>query len=245
MQRTARNYDLILAYERDCEGGQRWSTDDIAEIRFLGRHFHQDKRALDQLQHELHATGGTDDAALSKMRSDKTSIIKYCEHLDVLIRWLEKRPRHHLLNSGEFEEVNGIIYRVVKGESELEQADAYDDESSGKATHDMNRDDMDQDTEIEAGEITTPGADNDEDMAEPRSFALPSTTASRNLPYRNSRNRGPLEDSHEGDNQVTAFPLRHGQPSASIFSSLPLQPYRRRPLSECNLNGSRCWLARK
>jgi hypothetical protein len=40
MSRTARAYDLVINYERDSYGGQRWSRSDIAHIYKTGKELH-------------------------------------------------------------------------------------------------------------------------------------------------------------------------------------------------------------
>ncbi|KAL1604377.1 hypothetical protein SLS59_004175 [Nothophoma quercina] len=50
IRRTARDYDLVMNYERDAEGGQRWLQDDIARIRDVGKHLHGDIFALRRWQ---------------------------------------------------------------------------------------------------------------------------------------------------------------------------------------------------
>jgi hypothetical protein len=40
MSRTARAYDLVINYERDSYGGQRWSSSDIAHIYKNGKELH-------------------------------------------------------------------------------------------------------------------------------------------------------------------------------------------------------------
>jgi hypothetical protein len=40
MSRTARAYDLVINYERDSYGGQRWSSSDIAHIYNTGKELH-------------------------------------------------------------------------------------------------------------------------------------------------------------------------------------------------------------
>ncbi|KAF2853258.1 hypothetical protein T440DRAFT_506096 [Plenodomus tracheiphilus IPT5] len=112
MQRTARDYDLILAYQRDSDGGERWSTEDIAKIRAKGQQFHNNRRALNQLRRTVAVAGGEDEAVLAKIRKHKNKLLRYCEQLDTLERWLEKRPVHHLLDSGKYQEVNGYVYRL-------------------------------------------------------------------------------------------------------------------------------------
>jgi hypothetical protein len=38
MGRTDRAYDLVINYERDPEGGKRWSSSDLAHIHKTGKH---------------------------------------------------------------------------------------------------------------------------------------------------------------------------------------------------------------
>ncbi|KAI8935533.1 hypothetical protein NX059_008103 [Plenodomus lindquistii] len=118
MHRTARDYDLILAYQRDSDGGERWHPEDIAEIRTLGQHFHGDRRVLNCLRHNLVTLGKEDEAALANIHDEKEKLLDYCERLDTLERSLENRPIHHLLNSGECEEVDGYVYRVMPRSAE-------------------------------------------------------------------------------------------------------------------------------
>jgi len=232
MQRTARNYDLILAYTRDSEGGQRWSTEDIAAIRFLGRHLHQDRRALNRLRHALDAAGGTDGAVLIKMRHDKDLILKYCERIDVLIRWLEKRPRHHLLNSGEFEEFDGNIFRVVKGDNKSRQTETANQMSS-KAPQHIEHYEKDPIQGLKAGKARRPASATDEEIARLQPAGLASTFSSHNLPDRNARDRELCEDDHQGVERANTSPFqsndrRRAQNFALVSPSLPRTPRRRR-----------------
>jgi hypothetical protein len=87
MGRTARAYDLVVAYERDSEGGKRWSHDAIVHIHKTGKHLHNYIRALkawkrcavSDLNHHL-------------IDEDSRKTRELCEVLQDLIAETENKP---------------------------------------------------------------------------------------------------------------------------------------------------------
>lgn len=100
MDRTARAYDLVLNYERDSHGGQRWSHDDIIAIRQLGSHLHADIFALKQAARALLllpnvGERGFDserrEARLQAVVQQAEGVRAYCEKVQQGIRDRESR----------------------------------------------------------------------------------------------------------------------------------------------------------
>jgi hypothetical protein len=86
MGRTARAYDLVINYERDSEGGKRWSPRDIAHIHKTGKNLHGNIRALKAWE-RCHP----DDRDYRLMDEDAKKVRNVCEVVQRLIQDTEKK----------------------------------------------------------------------------------------------------------------------------------------------------------
>lgn len=93
MGRTSRAYDLVVNYHRDCEGGQRWSRENIVHIHDLGKHLHSNIRALKRQRRSIAQSKLQDEAALRDVHENAETMREYCEQIQAVIRELES----HLL----------------------------------------------------------------------------------------------------------------------------------------------------
>ncbi|KAF1845129.1 uncharacterized protein K460DRAFT_103542 [Cucurbitaria berberidis CBS 394.84] len=86
MGRTSRAYDVVVNYERDSEGGQRWSREDIALIRDLGKYIWDDLRAMKKWQRTVAEQGDVDEDTMRQIFDDADKMHAYCSEIQATIR---------------------------------------------------------------------------------------------------------------------------------------------------------------
>ena len=91
MGRTLRAYDLVIDYDRDSEGGTRWSDKDIADIYDIGKHLHGDRQNLTEWQRKVARAGKPTNTMLRDIRDDANDMRILCLRVQLSIR---QRERH-------------------------------------------------------------------------------------------------------------------------------------------------------
>lgn len=97
IRRTAHDYDMIMNYERDAEGGQRWLPEDIAIIRDVGKHLHGDIFALRRRQRTLADQGDQDKKMMIQIKRDINLLKLQCERVQEAIHKYEQKCNFELL----------------------------------------------------------------------------------------------------------------------------------------------------
>lgn len=185
-----------MNYARDCEGGERWSTQDIAEIRDVGKNIHSDRRALNEARVELATADEEDKAALAKIVADKDRLLHYCEQLNKHVLWLEKRPLHHLLNSGECEIVDGMVYRRSRPAEELPTTRTLGRQNQSNTPYDNGRLETDTRKTKDVRGVKKSSFQIDQEPRTPSQTSLSNPTQS---PYRHAKKGKVVQDSHKRD----------------------------------------------
>ncbi|KAL1794488.1 hypothetical protein ACET3X_007909 [Alternaria dauci] len=92
ISRTTRAYDVVIHYQRDSHGGNRWSREDIDHIHHIGRYLHGDVRDLKQWKAVIYKEGNLDAETMDKIRDDEEKVKRYCEQILDVIRDTERVP---------------------------------------------------------------------------------------------------------------------------------------------------------
>lgn len=122
ISRTSRAYDLILSYPRDALGGQRWYTADIAHIREVGAHLHDDVRALRRLTqryraHGENAEGNDEHTSLRHTIGHKADALgRYCEAIMHAMREVENFTTQQVWATGLYGWDGEALYRLSAAE---------------------------------------------------------------------------------------------------------------------------------
>jgi hypothetical protein len=92
ISRTTRAYDLVIHYNRDSNGGHRWSSEDIDHSHHVGRYLHGDMRNLEHWKEVIAKEGKKDAFTMDRIRDDVENLRKYCEQIQDVIRETERVP---------------------------------------------------------------------------------------------------------------------------------------------------------
>ncbi|KAJ4989450.1 hypothetical protein SVAN01_04985 [Stagonosporopsis vannaccii] len=112
IRRTAHDYDLVLNYERDAEGGQRWLPEDIATIRDVGKNLHRDIFALRRRQRVIAKLGDQDKDMIIKAKRAANLVKLLCERVQRAINKYEQKCEFELLRDGAYEQdEDGNFYK--------------------------------------------------------------------------------------------------------------------------------------
>lgn len=112
IRRTAHDYDLVMNYERDAEGGQRWLSEDVARIRDIGRHLHNDIFALRRWQRVVAEEGDQDKTMIQKIKRDANFLKLLCERIQKAINKYEQKCGIELLKNGVYaQDEDGNFYK--------------------------------------------------------------------------------------------------------------------------------------
>jgi hypothetical protein len=106
MHRTVRAYDLVMNYDRDSNGGTRWSRENIEHIRDIGAYLHGDVRALQHRQEVIAKEGEQDGFTMNRVRADIQNMQKYCEQIQHVIKNTERVPLRQRITRGDDHETN-------------------------------------------------------------------------------------------------------------------------------------------
>ncbi|KAF1363263.1 hypothetical protein EJ07DRAFT_152761 [Lizonia empirigonia] len=114
IRRTAHDYDMIMNYERDAEGGQRWLPQDIAIIRDVGKHLHSDIFALRRRQRTLADQGDQDKKMMIQIKRDINLLKLQCERVQEAIHKYEQKCDFELLRDGAYaQDEYGNFYKPI------------------------------------------------------------------------------------------------------------------------------------
>jgi hypothetical protein len=120
IRRTAHDYDLIMNYERDAEGGQRWLSEDIARIRGVGRHLHSNIFALKRWQRIIANEGDQNKAMMQKIKRDANFLKLLCERVQKAINETEQKCEFELLRDGFYaQDEDGNFYKPTSPQQYL------------------------------------------------------------------------------------------------------------------------------
>jgi hypothetical protein len=112
IRRTAHDYDLIMNYERDAEGGQRWTPRDIAHIRGVGKDLHRDIFALRRWQRVVAQQGDRDKIVMMQIKREANSVKLLCERVQNAIVKYEQKCNLELLRDGVYaQDEDGNLYK--------------------------------------------------------------------------------------------------------------------------------------
>lgn len=112
IRRTAHDYDLIVNYERDAEGGQRWLPRDIAHIRDVGKNLHRDIFALRRWQRVVAEQGDQDKTMMMHIKREANFLKLQCERVQRAIVKYEQKCEFELLRDGVYaQDENGNFYK--------------------------------------------------------------------------------------------------------------------------------------
>jgi hypothetical protein len=92
ISRTTRAYDLVIHYNRDSNGGRRWSSEDIDYIHHVGRYLHGYVRNSEHWKEVIAKEGKKDAFTMDRIRDDVENLHKYCEQIQDVIRETERVP---------------------------------------------------------------------------------------------------------------------------------------------------------
>ncbi|KAF1930086.1 uncharacterized protein M421DRAFT_3840 [Didymella exigua CBS 183.55] len=114
IRRTARGYDLVMNYERDAEGGQRWTPGDIARIRDVGKTLHRDIFALKRWQRVVAQQGDQDKNMMMHIKREVNFTKQLCERVQRAIVRYEQKCELELLRDGTYaQDEDGKIYKPI------------------------------------------------------------------------------------------------------------------------------------
>lgn len=114
IRRTAHDYDLVLNYERDAEGGQRWLPADIAHIRNVGKNLHCDIFALRRWQRVVAQQGDQDKIMMMHIKREANFVKLLCERVQSAITKCEQKCNLELLRDGVYaQDENGNLYKPI------------------------------------------------------------------------------------------------------------------------------------
>lgn len=112
IRRTAHDYDLIMNYERDAEGGQRWLPEDIAKIRDIGKHLHSSIFALRRWQRVAATRGIQDKKTMQQIGTDANLLRLLCERVQKAINKYEQKCEFELLRDSRYaQDEDGNFYK--------------------------------------------------------------------------------------------------------------------------------------
>jgi hypothetical protein len=117
IRRTAHDYDLIMNYERDAEGGQRWLAADIAHIRNVGKNLHRDIFALRRWQRVVAQQGDQDKIMMMHVKREANFVKLLCERVQSAIAKHEQKCNLELLRDGAYaQDEDGNLYKPTTPE---------------------------------------------------------------------------------------------------------------------------------
>ncbi|KAJ4381787.1 hypothetical protein N0V86_003152 [Didymella sp. IMI 355093] len=112
IRRTAHDYDLIMNYERDAEGGQRWTPGDITHIRDVGKDLHRDIFALRRWQRVVAQQGDQDKTVMMHIKREANFVKLLCERVQSVIVKYEQKCNLELLRDGVYaQDEDGNLYK--------------------------------------------------------------------------------------------------------------------------------------
>lgn len=110
--RTAHDYDMIMNYQRDAEGGQRWTPLDIARIREVGKHLHRDIFALRRWRRVVAEEGDQNKDMMMIIKRDANLAKLQCERVQKAINRYEQKCEFELLRDGVYaQDEDGNFYK--------------------------------------------------------------------------------------------------------------------------------------
>ena len=122
IRRTQNAYDLVLNYERDAKGGQRWTPDDIAKIRNVGKHLHSDVLALRCRQRDIAEQGDRDKLMMQQIKKEANSLKLLCERIQQAISKYEQKCGLELLRHGAYaQDEDGSFYKPTAPQRYLDE----------------------------------------------------------------------------------------------------------------------------
>lgn len=128
IRRTAHDYDLIMNYERDAEGGQRWLREDIATIRDVGKHLHTDIFALKRWQRVVAEQGDRDKKMMTQIKRDANFLKLLCERIRRTINQYEQKCELELLRDGIYaQDEDGNFYKTTAFRQHIGESSSYRD----------------------------------------------------------------------------------------------------------------------
>lgn len=112
IRRTAHDYDLIMNYQRDAEGGQRWLPRDTSRIRAIGKNLHRDVFSLRRWQRIVAQQGDQDKATMEQIKRDVNLLKLQCERIQQAIIKYEQKCEFELLRDGIYaQDEEGNFYK--------------------------------------------------------------------------------------------------------------------------------------
>lgn len=121
-RRTADDYDLVMNYERDAEGGQRWLPEDIKKIRKVGKTLHRDIFAMRRRQRAVAELGDQDTGMMIQIKREVNLLKLLCERVQEAICKFEQKCEFELLRDGLYvRDDDGNFYKPTT--SQQYQAD--------------------------------------------------------------------------------------------------------------------------
>ncbi|KAF9700261.1 hypothetical protein EKO04_001369 [Ascochyta lentis] len=139
VRRTAHDYDLVMNYERDAEGGQRWLPEDIATIRDVGKRLHSDIFALRRSQRAVAYQGDQDKKMMQQIKRDANFLKLLCERVQRAINKYEQKCEFELLRDGVYaQDEDGSFYKPTTPQQHVAEGEfLWDDvQPSIKGTED-------------------------------------------------------------------------------------------------------------
>ncbi|KAF3006836.1 hypothetical protein E8E13_010660 [Curvularia kusanoi] len=122
IRRTANAYDLVMNYERDAEGGQRWVSKDIAKIRKAGKTLHSDIFALRHLQQQVAQQGDKDEYFIMKIKREANKLKLLCERVQQAISKHEQKCELELLRDGVYaQDEDGNFYKPTSPQRYMDE----------------------------------------------------------------------------------------------------------------------------
>lgn len=118
IRRTAHDYDLVMNYERDAEGGQRWLPGDIARIRDVGKNLHRDIFALRRWQRIVAQQGDQDKIMMMHIKREANFAKLLCERVQGAIIKYEQKCNLELLRDSVYaQDEDGNLYKPTTPEA--------------------------------------------------------------------------------------------------------------------------------
>jgi hypothetical protein len=122
IRRTEHAYDLVLNYERDSHGGQRWIPEDIAKIQKIGKHLHPDAFALRCRQRDIAEQGDRDKVMMQRIKKEANSLKLLCERIQQAISKYEQKCEFELLRHGVYaQDEDGNFYKPTAPQHYLDE----------------------------------------------------------------------------------------------------------------------------
>ncbi|KAH6633354.1 hypothetical protein C7974DRAFT_452614 [Boeremia exigua] len=114
IRRAAHEYDLVMNYERDAEGGQRWLPEDVARIRRTGKDLHRDIFALRRWRHVVAEQGDQDKDMMIRIKREANLLKLLCERVRRAINTYEQKCEFELLRDGVYaQDEDGSFYKPI------------------------------------------------------------------------------------------------------------------------------------